>query len=203
MRSLSGRTAYAALAAAGALVLAGCATPAMPPAPAPDSGAPNHWTGRFAATVTEAGDAAREERSTGRFALRALGTRTELELSTPLGQTIAELRLDAAGATLRAADGQTWQAPSAEALTEQVFGWRVPVADLPAWLAGRVAEPTERDGARVVAGRDGGWSVRFDATGPGSPQRLSLDWPAGAGPMQRRLSLRLVVDTAVHDPGRP
>ncbi|MCO5106847.1 MAG: outer membrane lipoprotein LolB [Burkholderiaceae bacterium] len=193
----------AALAAAAAIALAGCATPGAAPGLATAEGPPNLWTGRFAATVTEAGYDAREERSSGRFALRVEGARTELELSSPLGQTIAQVRLDAAGATLLAADGKSWQAPSAEALTEQVFGWRVPLANLPDWLEGRIAEPTERDGARVVAGREHGWSVRIDAAGTGRPRRLALDWPAGAGGSQRRLSLRLVVDSAVRTLARP
>ena len=193
----------AALAAASVLALAGCATPSAPPGPAAGEGPPNLWTGRFAATVTEAGDGAREERSSGRFLLRVEGPSTELELSSPLGQTIAQVRLDDGRATLLAADGKSWQAPSAEALTEQVFGWRVPLANLPDWLEGRIAEPTERDGLRIVAGLDHGWSVRIDASESGRPRRLALDWPAGAGPGERRLSLRLVVDSALRSVVRP
>ncbi|HMN64865.1 MAG TPA: outer membrane lipoprotein LolB [Burkholderiaceae bacterium] len=193
----------AALAAASVLALAGCATPSAPPGPAAGEGPPNLWTGRFAATVTEAGDGAREERSSGRFSLRVEGPSTELELSSPLGQTIAQVRLDDGRATLLAADGKSWQAPSAEALTEQVFGWRVPLANLPDWLEGRIAEPTERDGSRVVAGLDHGWSVRIDASEAGRPRRLALDWPAGGGAGERRLSLRLVVDSALRSVARP
>jgi outer membrane lipoprotein LolB len=193
----------AALAAASVLALAGCATPSAPPGPAAGEGPPNLWTGRFAATVTEAGDGAREERSSGRFLLRVEGPSTELELSSPLGQTIAQVRLDDGRATLLAADGKSWQAPSAEALTEQVFGWRVPLANLPDWLEGRIAEPTERDGLRIVAGLDHGWSVRIDASESGRPRRLALDWPAGAGTGERRLSLRLVVDSALRSVVRP
>ena len=193
----------AALAAASVLALAGCATPSAPPGPAAGEGPPNLWTGRFAATVTEAGDGAREERSSGRFSLRVEGPSTELELSSSLGQTIAQVRLDDGRATLLAADGKSWQAPSAEALTEQVFGWRVPLANLPDWLEGRIAEPTERDGSRVVAGLDHGWSVRIDASEAGRPRRLALDWPAGGGAGERRLSLRLVVDSALRSVARP
>ncbi len=193
----------AALAAASVLALAGCATPSAPPGPVTGEGPPNQWTGRFAATVTEAGDGAREERSSGRFSLRVEGPSTEIELTSPLGQTIAQVRIDGARATLLAADGRSWQAPSAEALTEQVFGWRVPLANLPGWLEGRIAEPTEHDGSRVVAGLDHGWSVRIDASEAGRPRRLALDWPAGAGAGERRLSLRLVVDSALRSVARP
>lgn len=196
----------AALAAALALALSGCATPSSAPSPAVPDGPPNLWTGRFAATVSDAdpaGNGTREERSSGRFSLRVEGARTQLELSSPLGQTMAQVWLDGGHATLLAADGKSWQAPSAEALTEQVFGWRVPLGNLPDWLEGRIAEPTERDGTRAVAGREHGWSVRVDAHDAGRPRRLALDWPADAATGQRRLSLRLVIDSALRVGIRP
>ncbi|MCL4774884.1 MAG: outer membrane lipoprotein LolB [Burkholderiaceae bacterium] len=193
----------AALAGAAVLALAGCATPGAPGAASGAAGPPNFWAGRFAATVTEAGHDARQDRSSGHFALRIDGARTELELSSPLGQAIAQLQIDGERATLVAADGKTWEAPSAETLTEQVFGWRVPLADLPAWLEGRIAEPTEHDGARVIAGREHGWSVRIEAGEAGQPRRLALDWPAETRAGERRLSLRLVIDGTAHILARP
>ena len=186
-----------ALAAVGAaaLLAAGCATPVPPPVPAASGATPNFWSGRFAVTYSEGGYQPREERSSGRFTLLADGERRELELSSPLGQTMAQVTLDANEAVLVASDGSRYRAPSAETLTEQVFGWRVPIGDLPRWLAGRVAQPTQRDGGRVVAGIDSGWSVRFEAFDAGRPRRLSLDWPAGAADGARRLELKLVVDS--------
>ncbi|MBN9461850.1 MAG: outer membrane lipoprotein LolB [Burkholderiales bacterium] len=196
-RRRAGRRAWlAAAVAAGALVLAGCATPSAPPLPGPE-GPPNLWSGRFAVTVTEAGPEAREERSSGSFSLRADGPVTRLELTSPLGQTMAQVTLEAGRATLLGADGRSYEAASAEALTEQVFGWRVPIGNLPGWLEGRIAEPTERDAQGVVAGREHGWSVRIDAREAGRPRRLTLDWPAGAATGERRLALRLVVDQAI------
>lgn len=180
---------------AAALLAAGCATPAAPPAGAPPTPTPNFWSGRFAVTFTQGGYQPREERSSGRFTLLADGDRRELELSSPLGQTMAQVTLDAGEATLVAADGNRYRAPSGETLTEQVFGWRVPIGDLPRWLAGRVERPTRREDGRIVAGVDGGWSVRFEAFDGERPRRLSLDWPAGAGDTMRRLELKLVVDS--------
>jgi outer membrane lipoprotein LolB len=200
------RRPLAAFAAALAFALAGCATPPSTPEPTARDGPPNLWTGRFAATVSDAapdGSGAREERSSGRFSLRVEDARTQLELSSPLGQTMAQVWLADGHATLLAADGKTWQAPSAEALTEQVFGWRVPLGNLPDWLEGRIAEPTERDGTRVVAGREHGWSVRIDAHDAGRPRRLALDWPVDAAAGERRLSLRLVIDSALRVDARP
>ncbi len=177
--------------------LAGCAAPPTIP-DTPGSEAPNRWSGRFAVTVTEAGFQPREERSSGRFSLRARADRKQLELSSPLGQTIALVTLESGHATLEASDGRIYQADSAEALTEQVFGWRVPIGNLPQWLEGRIAEPTEREGGRIVAGREHGWSVRFEAFDSNRPRRLALDWPADGGDGMRRLELKLVVDSAEH-----
>jgi len=177
-----------------ALLVAGCATPVAPPESAPTGGAPNFWSGRFAVTYSEGGYQPREERSSGRFSLRADGERRELELSSPLGQTLAQVTLDAGEAVLVASDGRKYSAASAETLTEQVFGWRVPIGDLPRWLAGRVAQPTQRADGRIVAGVDSGWSVRFEAFDGQRPRQLSLAWPADGGDGARRLELRLVVD---------
>ncbi len=180
---------------AAALLVAGCATPVPPTETTPAGVAPNFWSGRFAVTYTEGGYQPREERSSGRFSLRADGERRALELSSPLGQTLAQVTLDAGEAVLVASNGREYRAPSGETLTEQVFGWRVPIGDLPRWLAGRVARPTQREEGRVVAGIDSGWSVRFEAFDGERPRRLSLDWPAEAGDGARRLELKLVVDS--------
>lgn len=189
-----------AAACAAALVVAGCATPTPPPSPPSPHSArtPNFWSGRFAVTWSEGGYQPREERSSGRFTLLADGEGRALELSSPLGQTMAQVTLESGKATLVASDGRRYRAESAEALTERVFGWRVPIGNLPRWLAGRIAQPTRNEGGRVVAGIDTGWSVRFDAFDDERPRRLTLDWPAGGADGLRRLELRLVVDSAGH-----
>lgn len=65
----------------------------------------------------------------------------EILLTTPLGQGVAELRRDAAGARLLTADRKEFAAADWGGLTEQVFGARLPIDDLPAWLAGRAPDP--------------------------------------------------------------
>ncbi len=185
-------------AGSAALIVAGCATPTPPPVAEPPAGTPNFWSGRFAVTYTEDGYQPRAERSSGRFSLLADGPRRQLELSSPLGQTLAQVTLDSGEAVLIASDGKQYRAESGEALTERVFGWRVPIGDLPRWLAGRVAQPTQHENGLVVAGIDGRWSVRFEAFEGERPRRLSLDWPADGGDGARRIELKLVVDDAAH-----
>lgn len=203
MRVSRARTVAFGACALVLAALAGCAAPPIAPDAGARAGAPNHWTGRFSVTVVEAGFQPREERASGRFSLRTRDDRKQLELSSPLGQTIAMVMLEADRATLQASNGQVYEANSAEALTEQVFGWRIPVGNLPDWLQGRIASPTEREGGRVVAGLEHGWSVRFDGFVADRPRRLSLDWPAGGGDGLRRLELQLVVDSATRVSASP
>ncbi len=184
-------------AAVAALTLAGCAAPPL----TPDVGGAAQWSGRF--SVTASSDGAPDERSSGRFLLHVLDGRSRLELSSPLGQTLAQLQLADGRAQLTTAEGKRFEADSAEALTEQVFGWRVPVGDLPRWLDGRFSSPTEFDGTRVAAARESDWTIRVEAwRDEARPARLALTWPADADQATapaangRRLSLRLVVDSA-------
>ncbi len=156
-RRAAPRRAGRAFALALALLAAGCATPVAPPA---EPGVrPTIWSGRFAARWLESADPPREQAASGRFLLRAGDQRTELDVYSPFGQTIARAVAGPHGASLQTADGVRHQAGSPEALTERVLGWRIPVARLPAWLAGDPAsQPTGDDF------EDAGWSVSVERT---------------------------------------
>lgn len=58
-------------------------------------------------------------------------------ITTPLGQGLAELSRDAAGARLRTADRSEIAAADWQELAARVFGARLPLNDLPNWLGGR------------------------------------------------------------------
>jgi outer membrane lipoprotein LolB len=85
--------------------------------------------------------------------------RDEIFVATPLGQGIAELTRDAAGARLTTADRQEFAAPDWQALSAQVFGFALPLSALPRWLM-----------ADVPAGALG---VHHDRSG--RPQRMVAD----------------------------
>lgn len=85
----------------------------------------------------------------GRIALRVDQTRhyaniswrhtsdqDDVLLTTPLGQGVAELSRDAAGARLRTADGAEYAAADWEGLADRLFGARLPLNDLPRWVTG-------------------------------------------------------------------
>lgn len=66
----------------------------------------------------------------------------EVLLTTPLGQGVAELSRSAAGARLRMADGKEYLAANWEDLASQLFGSRLPLDQLPAWLIGHPPAPS-------------------------------------------------------------
>lgn len=70
-------------------------------------------------------------------------------VTTPLGQGVAELSRDAAGARLVTADHREIVAPDWEGLAKRALGARLPLDDLPAWLTGHPPPPGS------------GWRVRY------------------------------------------
>ncbi len=183
-RALLARTA----SLAAALLVAGCAGPR---AVLPDEQGPQPvaWSGRFAATWTNPEDSSREDRGSGRFWLRNLGARTELEIYSPFGQTLARAGADAARAWLETSDGKRFEADDPQALTEQVLGWRIPVSRLPHWLRGELAAAA---GSPTV---DAGWRVVSDRAPGQVPRRLTLQWPHQAPASGlRSVTIRLALD---------
>lgn len=153
-----------------AALLAGCATPPPPAA----EGVEPAWSGRLALLV----QAEPPQRASVAFDLRGRPQRGELLLSGPLGQTLAQVRWDEAGAWLQRPDGTTERHPDMAALTEALTGAALPLAALFDWLDGR---PTE------VAG----WTL------------LNLDAAAGRLHARRHAPAPLVDLRVAWQPGRP
>jgi outer membrane lipoprotein LolB len=108
--------------------------------------------------------------------------RDELWLLTPLGQALAHIATDAAGATLTTPDQQEYRALSAASLTERALGWALPLAELRHWLQAQPvpAQPAaalQRDaGGRLERLEQGGWTLQLayeDALR--LPRRLDLE----------------------------
>jgi outer membrane lipoprotein LolB len=183
-----------AVAAAGAVLLCSCA-PALVERPAPASAlaaqaATFELTGRLSAR--RGNDAL-----SANFRWTHERQRDELDLSSPLGQTIARLSSDASGVRLQTPDGRVETAGDWAALTTRALGWPLPVEGLASWIQG-----VPRDGvpAAVERASDGmpaalrqeGWSVVYQAFERGSdglsrPKRLTLDFA--------EVELRIAVDS--------
>jgi len=88
-------------------------------------------TGRIAATHGQ-------QRYAVNFTWQHSAVRDEIFLTTPLGQGIAELTRDSAGARLTTAERREFRAPDWHELAVQVFGLALPLSALPRWLLANV-----------------------------------------------------------------
>ncbi len=120
----------AAVALAGALLAAGCATP-PPTASLPSAATQGPWTGRLAVRV----QGQQPQSFSAAFELKGHAGAGELALRTPLGNTAALLSWAPGRASLRSgSDLQEFE--SLDALAVQATGTPLPVTALFDWLAG-------------------------------------------------------------------
>ncbi|MBT9497410.1 lipoprotein insertase outer membrane protein LolB [Zoogloea sp.] len=112
----------------------------------------------------------------------------------PLGQGLARIEADAAGARMTLADGQRVEAASAAELAETALGVNAPFAQLPLWITARL-----RDGAEVreldPVGRlrrvvDQGWTIDYIEYAGSGP----ADLPRKIDVQRGDTRLRLIVD---------
>ncbi|MDQ3215529.1 MAG: outer membrane lipoprotein LolB [Pseudomonadota bacterium] len=153
------------------------------------------YTGRFSAT-TSLGE--QRQSAAGRFSLEVRGATQRLELSSPLGTTVARIDIEPGSARATGMQMQEMRGPDADALIEQLLGWPLPVSGLIDWIEGRPvphrAARIDREAGRVAHIEQDGWSIQlpeyFDA--PPRPRRLVLERAAlAAAPA---VTLRLVLD---------
>jgi outer membrane lipoprotein LolB len=133
---------------------------------------------------------------TANFRWRHASERDELELASPLGQTVALLSGDASNVRLQTADGRVSTASDWSALTEQGLGWPLPVDGLVFWIQGAPRPGSsfsaeKGDDGRVALLRQDGWTIVYhaysEAAAPASrPARMTLSYPD--------LELRIAVD---------
>ena len=180
------RAARVAVASSAILVLAACASVERP------REFELTRSGRFALTAAWGeGDAARRESTNGRFTLHAGQGRQILDLASPIGNTVARVQLDAAGATLTTPAGgggmQEVRSGDVESLTQEVLGFRLPIGGLADWIQGRPAsspapESVEGDPRRPESFVQNAWRVRVAERTDAGPRRLLLDYPAVGTP---------------------
>ena len=143
----------------------------------------------------------RDEALHGSFEWQQRPGRTQLTLSSPLGQTIAQIAILPNGATLTQSGQPPLAAADADTLTAQALGWPLPVSGLRGWLQGNV---TDRSGKqRVATPQDentdietvDGWRIRYaawDSSAAPRPRRIDL---SRTTEQAGEVALRLVIDT--------
>jgi len=118
-----------------------------------------------------------------------------LTVTSPLGQTIAEMSGDASAGRVEVetAEGRHDEAADWTTLTERTLGFRLPVEGLAAWIRAAPQSDaaysieTDRDG-RVSLLRQAGWEIVYDYPDRASrrPGRLRITYP--------ELEIRMVID---------
>ena len=110
----------------------------------------------------------RDESFSGNLAWRHARGADEMLISTALGQGVARIVREGDAVTLTTAEPREYKAADAESLTEQVLGFRVPLAGLAQWVQGLPAPELESRG----------WQVEYqERDAQGRPRRLRLTYP--------------------------
>ena len=108
-----------------------------------------------------------KESFTGNIAWRHARDGDELLISTPTGQGVAQIVRQGEAVLLKTAEPREYRDTDAEALTERVLGFRIPIDGLAEWVQGRPAPRLE--------GR--GWKVEYqERDGEGRPTRMRLTY---------------------------
>lgn len=100
------------------------------------------------------------EAAHGQFHWQHTPDHDRLTVSTPLGQIVAQLTRNAAGAVLVLADGKRLEASDANTMLPAVLGVEAPLEALPNWV-----QAIPRSGARVLGLESGGRPARIGDSG--------------------------------------
>jgi len=106
----------------------------------------------------------------------------EMLITTSLGQGVARILREGDEVTLTTAEPREYRAADAETLTEQVLGFRVPLAGLAQWIrarpSGKAAAKAEyHDDGRLRSLEEMGWRVEYLEYDGKLPSRLRLTYP--------------------------
>jgi outer membrane lipoprotein LolB len=129
------------------------------------------------------------EAATGHVAWRHGERGDEVLLTNALGQGLARIVREGAEVILTTPEPREYRAPDAESLTEQVLGFRLPLAGLADWVRARAGPGPARqrfDGAgRLAELEQSGWKIEYLEWFGARPARLRLTYPG--------LELRLAI----------
>lgn len=99
------------------------------------------------------------------------GRGDEILLLSPLGQTLAQIHRTSEGVYLTTSKQESYYAADVESLTEQVLGWRLPLAGLQYWVQS-MSSPATASAidldmyGRVLAIRQDGWEIDYSGRSP-------------------------------------
>jgi len=131
------------------------------------------------------------EAASGRIIWRHGPSTDDLLITSPVGQGLAKITRRGGQFILVTADQKEYRAGDAESLTENVLGWRLPLAGLPDWIQGRAyaagtAEVVHDQRSRLSELRQDDWRIEYQEYEGERPSKLRLT--------RQGLEIRLVVD---------
>ena len=122
------------------------------------------------------------ESFSGNLAWRHAERADEMLITTPIGQGVARIVRDGDAVILTTAEPKEYRASDAESLTEQVLGFRLPLAGLADWVRARPSgeasfkEDKSPDG-RLQRLEQSGWVIEYQEYDGERPRRLRLLYP--------------------------
>jgi outer membrane lipoprotein LolB len=146
------------------------------------------------------------ESLSGNFDWNQAPNRVDVELASPLGQTMATIAVTPQSATLTQAGRAPLTAGDVDSLTQRTLGWPLPVSGLRDWLQGYAVDAQGRRFAASPANNavftKDGWRLRFvewhDASAAQPAPRVIHADRAAAGDIQD-LAIRIVVNPVRQD----
>jgi len=196
------------IAAALAASVTGCASIGSPSAPASTATVGAYrdnidLSGRLSANYQKDGQ---PQSITGNFTWTQRASNIDVSLASPLGQTLAEIRVTPESATLTQSGRPPRVEKDIDTLTAQALGWSLPVSGLRDWLQGYA---TDAGGQRIAASpannnvvTKDGWRLRFVDWQEGSQEGGTAAMPRvinaerSASAAGDALSIRIVINPA-------
>ncbi len=122
------------------------------------------------------------ESFSGNLAWRHAVRNDEMLITTPIGQGVARIVREGEAVTLTTAEPKEYRATDAESLTEQVLGFRLPLAGLADWVRARPSGDASFKDEKSADGRlqrleQSGWKIEYLEYDGERPSRLRLLYP--------------------------
>lgn len=119
---------------------------------------------------------------TGNIAWRHARSADEMLITSTLGAGVARIVRDGDSVVLTTAEPREYRARDAEALTEEVLGFRLPLAGLADWVRGRPSNEAQAKAERDAEGRlrsleERGWKIDYQEYAGKLPSRMRLTYP--------------------------
>jgi len=126
-----------------------------------------------------------------------ISTVDNINLLSPFGQVVAEIKNNESAALLTTSEQRTYRATNIESLTKKVLGWRLPILGLQYWVRGvnspKTKSEIDRDvDGRIIGIRQDGWTITYTSYFPS--QLIKTERPRVLVLKRSNLKIKLVID---------